>query len=234
MSSNGTYGYEVGRLEFAHYDLGVVLALGGVLLNGAYVLNYSGLDANIPIVFENPEQTLLTGKVPCMIILRDDIAKAEDPRNYNQDFLDYRLPAVDATSVVATTVSGDITGWSKYRVKKNARSFDLTYTIQIYDRYRNKVGTFLERVFEKLMIPRFIAVTDSLGNTATYTALLDSDVMKLDEFASINQRYLGFGLSLRVAALIDIYSEEIEQNMITKITERDWLVRNHQKIEEWK
>lgn len=212
FNTNGTFGTEVGEVELRNFDLGLITSLGGTLVGKQYVLNYTGLEENIPIIFENPEQSFGEQIIPSMIILRDDVSLVQNARLQRKD-IEYRIPS-DTAQVV--THEDDTTGYSEYTVKPNAWATDITYSIQIYHRYRNLIQVFLRRVLEILLLGEYITVTDSNDVSRLYSAFIEGGPTKLDEFTSVASRVLGFSISLRVEAELDVLPISTESDIISK------------------
>lgn len=207
-NTDGTYGYQVGTVGLDDFDIGLVKSLGGTVSGKSFVLNYTGLEANIPVTFENPEQPLRDGIVPCMVVLRDDIQFISTPRLQRTDD-EYRIPAPNALVIT----NGDTTGYSAYVVSPSARQVDIMYTIQIYHRTRQLAQIFFLEVVKKFLPHDYITVVDSIGNSRIYSAYLEGQ-SKLDEILSVTQRYLGFAFTVRVEGEINLVSVGTETGII--------------------
>lgn len=213
------FGNRVGSVGLESFDLGLVKTMGATVLGKSFVLNIEGLTPNIPVTFENPEQILRAANVPMMLIERDD--PDFTVQRSHRGTTEYRVPAADAVEM--TAFNGKI-GYSAYVSKKAAQVCDITYTISVFDRYRDLANLFYKVITKPLLQTKAIQVVDSLGIVRSYSAFIEGST-KLDEVASLTNRVIGWGITLRVEAEIDIWDEVTESKIIRKVIINDGLMK---------
>ena len=214
---NTVFGNRIGYVGLETFDVGLVKSLGATVLGKSFVLNIDGLTPNIPVSFENPEQMLKAGIIPCMTISRDD--PDFSPARSNRGKLEYRVPAPGAEAIA---IGGQI-GYTSYLSKKAASACDITYTINVYDRYRDLAQKFYSSVMKPILRDVSISVVDSLGIGRTYSAFYTGS-SKLDEVASLTNRVIGWGITVMVQAEVDIWDEEVEGKIIRQVALRGGLM----------
>lgn len=198
----------------------------------------------VPITFSHPEDIWERYRQPVIVIRRDDITPAMN--RWHPNTVEYRAPARGANEVTVTfgentTTEVQVTGYDRYEEKQQAVPFDLTYTISIFARHRgkgplpprNKPTGFtgaegsprnqVNRIFDYVLrrFPPYgqIYVTDSLGDRRRYSTFMEA-VSHLDEVPEVTERVLGFALTVRVEAELDLSDPEVKRAATSPLTVR--------------
>lgn len=227
-----------GSVGVRNFDQGVLDTLGAVLIDSNYFLPKLDLlpiqatpgMPGIPIVFAFPEDLYERYKLPVMVVRRDDIAPAM--QRWHPGMVTYRAPAKGSREV--TVSRGDPlnpvvkTGYTRYEQQQQAVPFDITYTLSILARHRgfgpagetpegtasprtqiNKLLDYVLRIFAPYTS---LHLKDDLGDVRSYSAFMEA-LSHLDELAEVTGRVIGFALTLRVEAELDL-SDPIEQSTV--------------------
>jgi len=223
-----------GSVNLRSFDEGVVVTLGGVVVNDNYVIPLSKLysvqsapgdESGVPIVFAFPDDNYEHWRFPCIVVRRDDIAPAMS--RWHPGTVVYRGPAQGAVPLAATFPTGNgtsrvVQGWDRYEQQQQAIPYDLTYTISILARYRgfgntqpigqpvrgaaspvtqaNRLLTHCLQLFQPY---GSVFVRDSSDEWRTYEAFLEA-ISHLDQVGEVADRMIGFALTLRVEAELDL------------------------------
>ncbi len=215
-----------GSVGLRNFDEGVVETLNPEIINYNYYLtkvpNMSAPPGSpgIPIVFSHPEDLYERYKLPMVMIRRDDFSPALG--RWHPGMTTYRAPAANAYPVeVPLPNSGGtvVRGWSRYEEQQQAVPYDITYTISLLARHRgfgkggqppvgegsprNQVNQLLDYVMRIYQPYCRVLVRDSLGDTRSYQAFMEA-TSHLDEVAEVTERMIGFALTLRVEAELDL------------------------------
>lgn len=194
-----------GTVNVRSFDEGVVETLGAEIIGDHYFITelfqhdappgYPG----IPVVFSHPEDMFQTHRLPVIEVRRDDISPAVN--RWHPGAEQYRTPSYGARPIDSTS-----THFSSVEVQQTAVPFDILYTINIMARMReymaaaNAILLYVLRIYQPYCLVR---VKDSVGDYRTYEAFMES-VSPLDEVADVANRTIGFALSLRVEAELDL------------------------------
>jgi hypothetical protein len=138
-----------------------------------------------------------------------------------------------------------LNGFDRYETKDTGVPFDITYSIQIYARHRgkgplpkkgkptgfvdatgapaagsprNQVNAVLDYVLRRYAPYCQVLVEDSLGDSRKYSAFMEA-VSHLDEVPEVTERVLGFAVTLRVEAELDL-SDPVVQRAAMALTLR--------------
>jgi len=220
------------------FDQGVVETMGGVvygntatgwveeakLTDDVNELNYfvvvSGIDPppgqpGVPITFSNPEDVYEKFKIPVVLVRRDDITPAMQRWHPGQG--QYRAPASEALPVMVTRRDGTVLrGYDRYEELPQAVPFDLMYTLEISARNRGSLGirNQANAIFKHVLkiYPPYcrVLVKDSVDDVRSYEAFMEGTSV-LDELMDITARKIGFGLTLRVEAELDLADPEVRR-----------------------
>lgn len=214
-----------GYVTVRDFDQGVVETLGAVVVDGAYfILGLSNLDPppgmpGVPVVFSHPEEVLQTHRVPVIEVRRDDINPAM--QRWHPGMGTYRTPTRGALPV-PSFVPGDASqGFNRYEESQQSTPFDILYTINIQARQRqfmaaaNRILAYVLRIYQPYSA---VYITDSVGDRRSYEAFLEA-VAPLDNVPEVGERMIGFALSLRVEAELDI-NEPTSHTAVTSLTVR--------------
>lgn len=231
-------GQRTGEVFITDFNLGVVETLGAVLAEGTgtapgrgdvpmYVVkDIPGIKAppdfpGVPVYFAFPDDVLDVKILPSFVVRLDSYVPAMS--RWQLGIFEYRVPAKGANPVAVTNpITGDVMaeGFDKYESKDQAEPFDLIYTIQIRARYRNNLDAagykMLKYVMRKFQTYTTIYVKDSLGDTRSYDAFLESHAIS-DLKKSTAEREAGFNLTLRVEGEIDVNDPFITQAMTSPL-----------------
>lgn len=225
-----------GIVSLYNFDRGVITTLKAQLIDDNYFLtNVLPVEAptglpGIPIVFAFPEDLFERYKLPVVVIRRDDISPAMNRWHPGMD--QYRTPAKTAklrTAVIGNPgVERQVSDFDRYESLAQAVPFDITYTISILARHRgygpgvqtptglgsprNQVNRLLDYVLRIYQPFSQVRVEDSLGDTRGYEAFMEA-VSHLDEMSEVGDRVLGFAVTLRVEAEMDV-NEPLEATTV--------------------
>lgn len=219
-----------GYVTVRDFDQGVVETLGAVVVNGAYfILGLSDQDPppgmpGVPVVFSHPEEVLQTHRVPVIEVRRDDINPAM--QRWHPGMGTYRTPQF-GTLPAASFIPGEAAfGFTRYEVAQQTTPFDILYTINIQARQRqfmaaaNKILHYVLRIYQPYSA---VYIKDSVGDRRSYEAFLEA-VAPLDNVPEVGERMIGFALSLRVEAELDI-NEPTTHPAVTSVTLRSSTVK---------
>lgn len=197
----------------------------------------------IPVTFSHPEDVYARYRQPVIVVRRDDISPAMN--RYHPGQQSYRAPAQEANPVVVVLNPGTfgerrIQGYDKYESKPTGVPFDLSYTISIYARHRgkgplprkgrptgftgakgsprNQVNSVLDYILRRYAPYCQVIVEDSIGGQRRYSAFMEA-VSHLDEVPEVTERVLGFAVTLRVEAELDL-SDPVVERAVTALTLR--------------
>lgn len=197
----------------------------------------------IPITFAHPEDVYARYRQPAIIIRRDDITPAMN--RWHPGHKSWRAPAQTARPVSVTFDRGTraertVEGFDRYETKDTGVPFDIVYTISILARHRgkgrlpkkgsptgfegaagsprNQVNHLLDYVLRIYPPYSQVIVRDSLGDRRRYSAFMEA-ISHLDEVPEITERVLGFAVTLRVEAELDL-SDPVVRRAATALTLR--------------
>lgn len=199
-----------GVVTLRDFDQGVVETLGAVVVKGHYfILGLSDLDSppgtpGIPVVFSHPEEVLQTHRIPVIEVRRDDINPAM--QRWHPGMGTYRAPSLGAMAIGSPFAGDTRTSWNRFDAAQQSTPFDILYTINIQARQRqymaaaNKLLAYVLGIYQPYSA---VYVKDSVGDRRSYEAFLEA-VAPLDNVPEVSERVIGFALSLRVEAELDI------------------------------
>jgi len=197
----------------------------------------------IPVTFSHPEDVYARYRQPVIVVRRDDISPAMNRWHPGQK--SWRAPAQDAEPVAVTfdrftRAERTVHGYDRYETKDTGVPFDITYSISIYARHRgkgplpkkgtptgftgaagsprNQVNSVLDYVLRRYAPYCQVIVEDSLGDRRRYSAFMEA-VSNLDEVPEVTERVLGFAVTLRVEAELDL-SDPVVSRAATALTLR--------------
>jgi len=197
----------------------------------------------IPVTFSHPEDIYARYRQPVIVVRRDDISPAMNRWHPGQK--SWKAPAQTARPVSVTFDPGTfgettVHGFDRYETKDTGVPFDITYSIQIFARHRgkgplpkkgvptgftgaagsprNQVNAVLDYVLRRYAPYCQVILEDSLGDKRKYSAFMEA-VSHLDEVPEVTERVLGFAVTLRVEAELDL-SDPVVQRAATALTLR--------------
>jgi hypothetical protein len=168
----------------------------------------------VPIVFAFPEDVFEKYDFPLIVVRRDDIAPAMS--RWHPGALQYRAIGINAHQVVTSSNPGnpdapDLIGFDSVEELQQAVPYDITYTISVYARNRgngtNQANSVLNTILRTYQPYCAVGVTDSLGDGRTYEAFQES-ISHLDEVPEVVDRVIGFAVTLRIEAELDLNDPE--------------------------
>lgn len=198
----------------------------------------------IPITFSHPEDMYERYRQPVIVVRRDDISPAMN--RWHPGMHEWRVPARGAQDRqvvfgVGTTTERTVTGYDRYESKEMAVPFDITYSLSILARHRgkgggaprhvpvgfegaagsprNQVNQILDHVLRVFPPYCQVFVIDSLGDTRRYSAFMEA-ISHLDEVPDVTERVLGFAVTLRVEAELDLNDPIVERAVTQPLTIR--------------
>ena len=201
-----------GQVYLRDFDEGVKITLRPILDNQVYYLDVPGVNGppgkpGVPLIFANPEEILTKKHIPSVSIQRDSIAPTMN-RWHGTDQLQYRTAALGALTKSVTTPGGVVvTGVDSTEQLTQAIPHDIGYTITIYASTRDGQAShaqailrYVQRIYQPYSV---VYVKDSVGDFRTYSAYMEG-VAILDTVAEVGERHIGFALTLRVEAELDL------------------------------
>lgn len=204
------FGERTGHVDLIDFNFGVALGLGAVLDpskeqyflplqdpdGNPIFIQPEGSDAPEPItkalvVYKQSEPTHTEFDLPCVLVVRDDWAFAEQ-REWSPT-MQYRLPAQGAKRVSA----GSRLGWDCYETKEREWPADLTYTIEVWARERVTAEVLHQMVLSRYPPRGRVTVVDSLDVERVYHTFMEGTA-DLTEVNTLVDRVSGFSVTLRV------------------------------------
>lgn len=166
--------------------------------------------SGVPVVFSHPEDVFAKYDLPIVAIRRDDITPATS--RWHPGLKQYRAPA--ETGLPATVGSNN--GFNLMEEREQAAPYDITYTISILARLRgqggigqtNRADAILAYVLKVYQPYCLVKVFDSIGDGRTYEAFQES-ISHLDEVPEVTDRVIGFAVTLRVEAELDLNDPDV-------------------------
>lgn len=215
---------KTGTVGIRDFDLGVVKTLGAeeytdpsVGPTGTFIPEVPGVCPpdgmpGVPVVFAFPEDVITNYKQPVIVVRRDDISPANE--RWHPSGLQYRAPGAGAVPFVVTVGSWSKSGFDRMESLPQAIPFDITYTITVKGRYRgggtsggksNRAGVDALFNYALRIFPPYgyIKVVDSIGDFRGYDAF-NEGISNLDSTGDIQEREIGYAMSIRVEAELDL------------------------------
>ncbi len=223
-----------GTVSLRHFDEGVVTTLGATIDEDTqtYWLTISLIDGppgapvdkltgeiRVPIVFSIPEDVFAQYQVPIIVVRREGMTPALNRWMPGQ--LQYRAPSYNAyTAVYKKGTVHERRGFDQMDQVQMATPFDIDYTISLISRHRgvkggqrNQSHRTLDHVLRIYQPYSMVKLIDSIGDERTYEATMES-VTPLDSIPEVSERIIGFSLSLRVSAEIDLAPTETYRTLL--------------------
>jgi hypothetical protein len=199
--------------------------------NQRYWLKLDGIDPppgkpGVLVTFSFPEAEFKSYVVPLVLFRRDDISPANE-RWHSVGHEGYRAPAPDANKVIVpntapASVAGK-TGYDRVEVGLAPIPFDITYTISIFCHYRGAIGqrgqvnSILGHVLRIFPPYGKVYVKDDIGDYRGYYTFTESTSV-LDEHPEVAERIIGFGVTVRVEAELDLSEPTIHRTVTQPLT----------------
>lgn len=199
-----------GIVTIRDFDRGVVETLGAKPIGDHYyITDLAEYDPppnlpGIPVVFAHPEEVFRTQRIPLIEVRRDDINPAIS--RWHPGWTVYNVPAYGARPVTSPIPGDTRKDWNRRETYQQTAPFDILYTISIQARQRQYMAAanhILRYVLGIYQPYSAVYVTDSEGDRRSYEAFLDS-IAPADNVPEVGERMIGFALSLRVEAELDI------------------------------
>ena len=206
-----------GVVTLRDFDQGVVETLGAKVIGDRYfITELKHLDPapefpGVPVVFAHPEDLFQVHKIPVIEVRRDDISMAMN--RWHPGTVQYHTAAPTALGQTFTFPDGTRkSGFTKYETAQQSCPFDLLYTINIIAKARTAMAAaqYILAYVLKIYQPYCaVYIADSVGDRRSYEAFLES-IGPMDEAADVAERVIGFALSLRVEAELDINDPQMQ------------------------
>lgn len=189
----------------------------------------------VPIAFTHGEDVYNRYRQPSLVVRRDGIDPAMN--RWHPGHKSWKAPAQGARPVAVTFDQGTraettVLGFDRYETKDTGVPFDITYTISILARHRgrgnlppkdvptgftgaqgsprNQANQMLDHVLRRFAPYCQIKVTDSQGDRRLYSAFMEA-ISHLDEVPEVTERVLGFAVTVRVEAELDLSDPEVQR-----------------------
>lgn len=207
-----------GSVLLRAFDEGIIETLGAFIVDDAYWLRIPGVDPppnfpGTPVTFSFPEDIFKTEKLPFILVRRDAIDSAME--RWHPGTVTYATP-VKGDLARSTTVGNPpapsartVTGPGTIEQQEQAHPYDITYTLSCIAHYRGgisvrgAVNTLFQYVLKYYQAYCTVGVRDSLGSLRGYSGF-QTGTSVLDEIPEITDRVLGFGVTVRVEAELDL------------------------------
>lgn len=225
-----------GIVNLRHFDEGVVTTLGATIDEDTqtYWLTVTGFsgppgapidkltnEIRCPVVFSIPEDVFAQYEIPIVVVRREGITPSLNRWFPGQ--LQYRTPAYGSHKTLAEEgTSNEQLGYDSMEQLQMAVPFDIDYTISLISRFRgvkggqrNQAHRILDHVLRIYQPYTYVKLKDSIGDDRTYEASMES-VTPLDSIPEVSDRVIGFSLSLRVMAELDLAPTEVYRTVTTR------------------
>lgn len=232
------FGDRTGHVDLIDYDLAVTRHTGAVLdeeQNEWYLPLQFYIEDPVRgpvaieralVVYKRPEPTQVQHEVPQIAIIRDDI-DPDTTRLYSPT-VQYRLPAPGSTPIsIPCGPYGDSTiGYDVYETKDKEQPYNLTYTIEVWSRYRVPAQTLLQMMMRRFPLrgTMVVTATEEVGrnvrNDRTYL-FFQEGIADLTEVNSMVERIPGFALTIRVEAELTLDRVPYTVNAFTGSTSEE-------------
>ncbi len=208
--SSREFGHRTGHIDLLDYDQAMVEGIGAVFnaAKNSYALDLvdargdgiyvkpPGSDAptevrKAVVRFKQAEMAREEMDLPSILFIRDDFT-FDEVREWSPTE-QYRVPAPGATRISI----GDSLGWSAYETKPKEWPFNLTYTIEVWSRYRTVAQVLLQIISARYPPRGSVTVTDGDDNERVYHTFQEGTA-DLTEINSLVDRIVGFSLTVRV------------------------------------
>ena len=142
-------------------------------------------------------------------------------QRWHPGLLQYRIASSFGRPTVTNSNPGnpdapDLTGFDAVEELQQAAPYDINYTISILARNRgggtNQANGILRAILRVYQPYCRIQVFDSLGDGRTYEAFQES-ISMLDEVPEVVDRVIGFAVTLRVEAELDLNDPETKRTV---------------------
>lgn len=221
------FGMRNGHVDLIDFDLGVLRQTGAVfddVQNEWYLpINYivpdpaKGGHVNLEralVVYKRPEPTQVQHEVPQIALLCDDI-DFDATRLYSPT-TQYRVPAAGASPI---SVAGML-GYDCYETKDKEQPYNLTYSIEVWCRYKVPALGLLQRMM-RAFPPRgtlTVSATEEAGRNVRCDRsylFFQEGVADITELNSMVERIPGYSLTIRVEAELTLDKEPFTVNAFT-------------------
>ena len=225
MSNQFTqFGMRNGHVDLIDFDLAVLRQTGAIYddeQNEWYLpINFHIEDpAKGPValeralvVYKRPEPTQVQHEVPQIALLNDDI-DFDATRLYTPT-VQYRVPAPGATPVCVPCgpYAQPTIGYDCYETKDKEQPYNLTYSIEVWSRYKVPAMILLQMMMKRFP-PRgtiTVSATEEAGRNVECDReylFFQEGVADLTELNSMVERIPGYSLTIRVEAELTLDME---------------------------
>lgn len=189
------------------YDQGVYNMLGAVVSTdpqplvgrdriGYWITDVFTAPVKVPVVFNNPEQIYEMKLYPSYLIRRNEINPALA-----------RWHSVKSFEYVAG-VSGfeeinGVSGYAAVEKKPQAWPYDIFYSISCYARYEHEAIPMMKRILKTFPPYSKIFITDSLGDSRSYSVFNEGGVQDIGDFVDVADRLKAYNIDIRIEGELD-------------------------------
>ena len=218
------HGQRTGSVFLRNYHEALKKHLGATVdpeLN-KYFLTVPGLSQpKVQVITATPEQTVVKHNLPCIIIRRESFEA--DLARWQPLTQEYMVPA-ERSELIESPLTGE-TGVSDWELKLQTWPYNISYSIEIRDRYQNTAEVILRRVmarrkkvnepgYEGGFEPYFdLLVKDNLDQDRRYVTFTEG-FSDIDDLTDLVDREYGFSISVRIEGELDLREPEVYPSVI--------------------
>jgi hypothetical protein len=159
----------------------------------------------VPVTFSNPQEIFEKYSLPMVLVRREGEFPALE--RWHPGLQQYRVPGRGALPFEYTDVTPSVAGFDRVEQVTQAIPYDISYSVVVVATKRgfgvsghaNRLFGHMRRIFQPYCL---VKVIDSIGDYRTYDAFQEG-INEIDEVPEINDRVIGFSISLRIAAELD-------------------------------
>lgn len=224
-----------GIVTLRDFDEGVFRTLRGAIVDRGWYINFATSTAvppavaqlgakaeparGVPLIFYNPEDELSKYRAPFILARRTSIEPAL--QRFHPGQKQYRVAGVGSVQRQV----GTRTGPSSTEELEQAEPYDISYDVVIVGKWRgvgentgqaHQINDLLRYVL-RCFKPGSFLVRDSVGDIRQYEVFTES-VSDNDDVLDIGDRSLGYSVTIRVQAELDILDPATESTIIIEPT----------------
>lgn len=172
----------------------------------------------IPVTFSSPEDVFEKYSIPVILIRREGLDPAL--QRWHPGTLQYRAPGRGALPVEYRDAPTSVVkqGFDRVEQVEQAVPYDLMYSINVMARSssgsggRQQATRLLDHIIRVYPPYCEVRVRDSIDDVRTYEAFQEG-ISPLDQVAGINDRVIGFSVSLRIEGELDTIDPVIRRTV---------------------
>jgi hypothetical protein len=212
-----------GMVDIRAFDESIPVTMGAEIIDDNYWLLLDNVSPppglpGIPVTFAYPEDVFEKYFIPAIIIRRDDIQT--DMQRWHPGATNYRVPAPTAVPVGVTVGGSTRYGFTAYETYFQGEPENIYYTVSVIAKHRQGLGlrrevnTIFKYLLSKFQAYGQVIVTDSVGDVRTYECFREG-ISMLDDLSEVGARQVGYALSLRVEAELDLADPTMSKAVVT-------------------